>query len=823
MTKSAVRKAVFAPCPQQLSESGADALRQGRFKDATEIFKQLLRQDPRPEWKQRLGDAYAGRARALAEKGMFKEAAIVLENTLGPGGITREPLLYLSCLIRQNQIQKARRMALAAMATLPAAEAARLAEGAAALSLAAPSPTVVDAAMPVSSETWPEQTRAAATALQAWLQGQPADEVDRLISRIPLRSPFGPTRLILKSLISADATKARALLAMIPADSLFAGVRDTAGAALSDAPDLLGHWARLRPAQQQFVAEMRGIPRDRSTLLSQIEDAERRGPATLLSLLMRRGLPLPDDELRTACLNLLPAAPDRMAQFTQRFDPLTPIEHNRIAALAAEAQQDWDQAIMYWRELVSALERDKAPDSLLAAAVVLRHMAALAQTHPDIDDEEEAPDADLVVLYLERSLQADPTDLTAMLALLDRYRVSDNPKEWYRTAELAVVRFPHNPIVLLHAVDAAVARDAFKKAAGFAEQVLAVDPINLTVRQRMIELQLAHARKQARSGRADLAAKSLDEASAWERPDKPDPSLRIARALVAMTKTTDPATAEAVHAAVQETGGSPLGWFRVVLEASLLNWPAKRLQPFQRELQAAYETPPDRATILALFGLLGQRDLGGTRRAIAPALRVFDQYLIRGSHIDWSPAEFLTIAEAMATLRYYPTLHRYATNAVAREAGNLAARFYRLLAGAGGNRDGLKYAQESELFSIMEDAGKRQDFALFNRVQKFVLGPAGGKSMRRMRDSLKSPLDDLDEDDTAELLTALAGEMPSLPAREVRDMVNQLGRGSAIEMMASMLSESPAGEVFSERQMQQFCAVLVEQAMDSRPKPKRRR
>ncbi len=822
MTKSAVRKAVFAPGPQQLSESGADALRQGRFKEATEIFKQLLRQDPRPEWKQRLADAYAGRARALAEKGMFKEAAIVLENTLGPGGTTREPLLYLSCLIRQNQIQKARRVALAAMATLPATEAARLAEGAAALSLAAPAPTVVDA-MPGGGETWSEQTRAAETALRAWLQGQPTDEVDRLISRIPLRSPFGATRLILKSLITHDAAKARALLAMIPADSLFAGVRDTAGAALSDAPDLPGHWARLRPAQQQFVAEMRGIPRDRSALLSQIQDAERRGPAALLSLLMRRGLPLPEDELRTACLNLLPAAPKCMAQFIQRFDPLPPIEHNRIAALAAEALQDWDNAILCWRMLVSVLQRDKAPESRLVEAVVLRHMAALARTHPEIDDDEEAPDVDLVALYLERSLQADPTDLTAMLGLLDQYRASDNSKEWYRAAELAVVRFPTNPTVLLHAVDAAVARDAFKKAAGFAQQVLAVDPINLPVRQRMIELQLAHARKQARSGRADLAAKSLDEASAWERPDKPDPSLRIARALVAMAKTADPATAEAVHAAVQETGGSPLGWFRVVLEANLLNWPAKRLQPFQRELQAAYGTPPDRATILALIGLLGQRDLGGTRRAITPALRVFDTYLVRGSHIDWSPAEFLTIAEAMANLRCYPTLHRYAASAVAREADNLAARFYRLLAGAGGNREALNYAQESELYSIMEDAGTRQDFTLFNRMQKFALGPAGGKAMRRMRGTLKSPFDELDEEDTAEVLTALAGEMPSLPAGEIRYMVNQLGRGPAIEMMATMLSESEMGEVLSEQQMQQFCALLVEQAMDRSPRSKRRR
>ena len=82
MKRFAARKPVFAPSPQALAERGANALRQGQFKDATEIFKQLSREDPRAEWTQRLGDAYAGRARALAEKGMYKEAAIVLENTL---------------------------------------------------------------------------------------------------------------------------------------------------------------------------------------------------------------------------------------------------------------------------------------------------------------------------------------------------------------------------------------------------------------------------------------------------------------------------------------------------------------------------------------------------------------------------------------------------------------------------------------------------------------------------------------------------------------------------------------------------------------------
>ena len=62
-------------------------------------------------------------------------------------------------------------------------------------------------------------------------------------------------------------------------------------------------------------------------------------------------------------------------------------------------------------------------------------------------------------------------------------------------------------MILLHAVDAAVARDAYKKAAGFARRLLALDPINQPVRQRMIELQISHARRQARSKRADLAWK----------------------------------------------------------------------------------------------------------------------------------------------------------------------------------------------------------------------------------------------------------------------------------------------------------------------------
>ena len=54
---------------------------------------------------------------------------------------------------------------------------------------------------------------------------------------------------------------------------------------------------------------------------------------------------------------------------------------------------------------------------------------------------------------------------------------------------------------------------ARRAAHGFARQVLTVDPINVAVRERMIKLQLAHARKQMRSGRA--SAPKCSACSYW--------------------------------------------------------------------------------------------------------------------------------------------------------------------------------------------------------------------------------------------------------------------------------------------------------------------
>src|SRR5690349_20927837 len=51
-----------------LAARAAEALEQEKFKEAVDLFKLAIRQQPRPEWKESLADAYRGRARVMATK-----------------------------------------------------------------------------------------------------------------------------------------------------------------------------------------------------------------------------------------------------------------------------------------------------------------------------------------------------------------------------------------------------------------------------------------------------------------------------------------------------------------------------------------------------------------------------------------------------------------------------------------------------------------------------------------------------------------------------------------------------------------------------------
>jgi tetratricopeptide (TPR) repeat protein len=798
----------------ELSAAGAtELLRQGRFKEAVEQFKQLVRQEPRPEWKRSLAEAYVGRARVLAGKGMVKEAVIVLENTIGADGVAYDPWLYLGCLLRQGHHGKALAYCLKHRGQA-GPDSVKLADLIAALRLAGPGP-VAAAGDGGEAEA---SVRSADRALAAWTGGGPDVEVDQALQGVSLRSAFKPLRLILKSLITVDGNpeSARKLLGMVPSDSAFAGWRQAVEVATLTEPDgLLAAWEPLSPTQRTFVAEARGLSGESLRGLDDLEQAERTGPAALFALLARRPGRFPEPAARAACLELLPTLPDRLPQFEARFGTLAPFDRHRVLALTAEARGDWVQAERQWLDTIGTLSQETVPEAALTRAVIYRHLVRLAQKHEEILNGDVCDDP--VATYLEGSLTADPDDLEGTLELIGHYHQSGQTREWSQWVDQAVQRFPQDSTVLMAAVEAAAGRNAYKKAAMFAKRLLEIDPINQQARHRMIELRLAHGRKQMRSSRADLASKELAEAAEWERPDAPSGPLRIAQGLVSQRLNPGPDSDRRLREGIRLAGDGVVGRLRAALEARWMGWPDKGLAPLVKDLKAALKGEPDKDQVLAVIGVLGQREVRGTKGTATQVLAWIGDWLAKGAACPWSLAEFQSIAETLDGLKAFGILTTFARHARHRDVEEPVYRFYRIAARTEGEADRLDDAESEELADIMDMMEARQEFQFINRINRYLDGEDGGSGGRRGPSRFPVGDEDFDFEPPFEMIQELAEGLEGLP-----EMVKELGFEGTVELMMKRLGDSPLSMI-PEAFRRQLCESVVTAAMNQEAKSGGRR
>ena len=798
-----------------LANRATDALRLGRFKDAIELLKRLIKQDPSPEWRNALADAYAGRARALAAKGMFKEAEIVLGNTAATDGTVREPLLHLQCLIRQGQFQKAGAHAFLCVGTgkVSASEAPQLAELAAALSLAVPIPLEAPADQTSERAKWVEQALNARQALSAWIEGKSEEEIDPLLNRIPLRSPFKALRLILKSLITApqNPERARQFLDGIPAESPFASFRLAVSAALPGEPaEILDSWSRSNKVQQSFIAEVSGLPSTAFQTLAQLGAAERNGPAALFDFVVKRGADLPPADAKSACLNLLPRSPDRQPQFEKAFGPLPEFEKDRVLALAAEARGDWSRADRYWRSAAATIESGQEKEAKLSAGVIYRHLALLAQENPDVQTREVSGNP--AIYYLQRSRDADPDHLPAVLQLIGLYRREGREKAWHLLAEEAAGRFPEDGAILLEAVSSAAARKAYKKAAGFAHRLLILDPINQPARQRMIELQVSHTRKQMRAKRADLAWQELMQAAEWERPDAPNFLLRINQGLVGLQLDQGAEALSRLHDGVRLAGGSVPGWFRAALEEALMKGGKTGAALLREELTKAQETEPGKTGILSIASATSSQEARDDKKAVAGLVFGIRGWLLKGSSIAWSAAEFHPVGEMFRQADAFDLLGDYAKLARRRAPEEPAWRFYQLVARTKDDPSRLSFSETEELFDMADEACERQDFHAANRIRRFVddLGTAAAPRRGARR---RIPHDEPGGDDP--LMDLLALSLEDTPPGVVADMVADLGKDKAITAVSDRIRKSPLGQILPNAALRALAKELVDSVIGS--------
>jgi hypothetical protein len=638
-----------------------------------------------------------------------------------------------------------------------------------------------------------------------------------------LRSAFRALRLILKSLMIApdDPARARQLLKGIPLESAFASFRLAVEAAL---PGGLAEPLTMPPppskAQQVFAVEVKGLPSSASQSLIQLTKAERSGPGALLSFLASQTRTLPADEVKSACLNLLPQATHRLRLFESTFGLLSEFDRNRVLALAAEAGDDWERAEQCWTVAARSIEPAVGTERGLSAGVIYRHLARLAHEHPEIEGEGTSDFPEIE--YLELSLRADPDHFPAVLRLIGLYRTHGQDRDWHRLAEDAAQRFPEESAVLLQAVDSAIARKAYKKAVGFARKLLALDPINQAARQRMIELHISHARKQIRSKRADLAWKELDEAAAWERPDAPNFLLRINQGLVGLELGQKPDTEARLRQGVELAGGGVAGWLRAALEHALMNASSASAALLREELTRAQQAAaPTKEWIKSIVSAVSSKEARESKKDVEGLIFRIRGWLLKGSGLAWSAAEFHPIAEMFGRVNAYDLLGDYAKVAGRRDPEEAVWRYYQLVARSKGDPDRLSFAETEELFDMEEAAARRRDFHAINRIQHFVKGSGPDSTPRRGSRRVSKPdFMDFDENDEEvhALAELLAASLEDTPPDIVKSMIEKLGQRQAVTALVDRIRASPLGAM-PEPLLRQLAKNLVDSLIATNGRP----
>ncbi len=537
--------------PSSPASQARQALDSGRYREAVELFKELLKQERRSEWVDGLAASYAGRASELAGKGMLQEALVVWRNR---SSLCDKPLVegpYLDWLLRNGDHHAALRLL-----TTPDVQATELETRLAAVALTAPDSALAQ----LPDDTALRRHRSAALAAVAACCRGDAVDLDAQLRAIPFRSPYRDLRFVLKALllVGDDAAQAAEMIVRVAVDGPFEKLAAVVRTALLPGSRWLAAMLDLEDDGRQLLLDLKGCPENRRSLLLDVAQLARLGvppaPSRVFDLLLRRyrGLPATAASL---CRRLLPHADKRTAEYEKAFAPLGDAEGSCVMALAAEAQGSVERSEAFWLRAVRLLSSE---GKSLPAALILRHLFDLV-----VGDADPSDFSSECTTWLARSLELDPDDRATHLQLIRIHRQAKDLRAARAAVEVAIARFANDPAVLLEAVETALAGNAFKKAVTLAKRLLELDPINSKVRALIGQAHLSHARRQIRSGRPDAAGKEIDLAEQWLGSANERSIAKLLRGLSA----TDERATQLLREGVAELGGKLLAALHVLLES----------------------------------------------------------------------------------------------------------------------------------------------------------------------------------------------------------------------------------------------------------------
>lgn len=542
-----------------LQEQAAAYLASGSYKLTQEIYKILLKREDKPRYRQGLAQCYLKRALLAAEQRKYKDAITLWENFIEYAETPTANEHYVRWLLIAGQKAKLKTYLRSVNIETVERDYPSLACCLGFFYIGGQ----IDLSDYLPEDTpFAEQSRFAWQALDA-LQKNDRQRMDASLAKLPFRSVYRDFRTLLNamSLILEAPAQAADRLGKIAADSPYHAVArlmavlPLTGKPLIDALLTLGH------KQQQMICHAKGWTEQQIKLLQYLgRQKQPLTDKTKFEVAIHYQNLLGKDYARRFCAALLPAYTAGERVYQKEFGRLDDFEKLRIAALRAEGREKLYEAIDYWDQCLEMLQADPQQNAL-PIALILRRIASLCPP-------------DEAVGYQLESLRFDPDDKETHLKILDHYERKGDKARHKKRLQETLTRFPDDIDVLGLAMRTAVGNKTYKKAAQFAQKILAVDPVNTGAKQLLFSSYLNHARKLLKDEKFHLAAKEIERAETL-KPGKHGLALAqmLAGFLIYLSEDKSKGAQRIKDSCKLSQEGDFIGRYRIINEAMQLDVP----------------------------------------------------------------------------------------------------------------------------------------------------------------------------------------------------------------------------------------------------------
>jgi hypothetical protein len=540
------------------------------------------------------------------------------------------------------------------------------------------------------------------------------DQLEDTLRQIPVRSPYRDLRTLLTGLrhLAMDRAKGIEILRKISSDSPYYYCAARHLASTESTRSLLNDLAATAKADRSRLPRLDGLPVSHVRVLEELAQAD--GKPMLLYQIVRRNERCFDKGKKIELYrNIIPFCGEQALDILGRSTVFGAAEKFRLSALAAEQDDLPSIAVEYWDDYLDTIDR-KDPERHREVAMILRRQARLMKRERYIYPPRE------VLNTMLKSLEYDPGHTRTWLDASEQARRYLGLQQHYAIIQDAVKKLPGEVSILLAAMRAGSNRGAYKKAAGLAEKVLALDPINTAALDFLVASKLEHGRKLASQKKWALAEKELLGADSRARSVRFKGRGRICLGMLLLLQNDDTGL-QHIDAGRQDNPYPLLGHVLVALEARLYGLNKTRQKEFDSLLKQHADVaetidPPEFHRLISWILNFEDRHWP----MLKEICQVLKGYFAGAAALDLSFAEGLSLCRALEPTDLAMALVKCSTALKKKYPESLEFKAWYLLASAWKKNRPMPVAAYDELENLFERLAEKQQFDFIEHIEDIL-------------------------------------------------------------------------------------------------------